>query len=292
MMCALRCLRCSTRDDASNFVFWEVVMFSNRRIPLSMILAIPVIVGVGITTANAQNPAARKLVRDRIGPTIEKAAPELKAFADWLRPTWVRLEESVTAAAKNLKTKLGAGTAADPTLARPAADALAKARQPFVFEHPLQFEYRVQEVHSLFRDARPQIVGDLLKGGDLSEEGVAKIFEKSLVATAEKSASLPFEFDPTTLKIKFNYSRDIYGLVRIKPSELDLKPLVKMAGRAYLACVLAKTTNEKVKSLLSNSAAEEDCVNGTLGLLIAGIRRAIRAEPGIGTVAHAPENVD
>jgi len=268
-------------------------MFSNQRIPLSMILAILAIVGADIRTANAQRPPFRKLVHDMVVPTIEKAGPELKGFADWLRPKWVRLEDSVKTATKDLKGKPGEGTAAaDPALAQPGAGTLARAQQPFVFEHPLQFEYRVQEVHSLFRDARPQIADDLLKGGDLSEESVAKIFEKGLAATAEKSASLPFEFDPATLKIKFNYSRDIYGVVRIKPSELDLKPFVKMVGRAYLACVLAKKTNEKVKSLLSDSATAEDCVNGTLNLLMDGIRRAMKTGPGIGTVGHAPGNVD
>jgi len=263
-------------------------MFSNQRIPLSMILAITTIVGADIRTANAQRPPFRKLVHDRVVPTIEKVGPELKGFADWLRPKWVRLEESVTATFKYPKTKLGEDTAADPALAQSGAEALAKARQRFVFEHPLQFEYRMQEVHSLFSDARPQIVGDLLKGGDLSEDGVAKIFGKNLAATAEKSPSPPFEFDPAKLKLKFNYSRDFFGLVRIKPSEIDLKKV----GPAYLACLLGKKANEEAKSPLSDSAQAKHCVNSTLELLADGIRKVMKAEPGIGTVGHAPGNVD
>jgi hypothetical protein len=295
-------------------------MFRNHRIPLTIVLAVLAIVGADIRTANAQNPGFRKFFRERMVPEIEKfravlkrlgpdskelgsgskeSGFELRGFVDWFWRKRVRAEESVREAPKDLVRKLGEVTPSDPALPQPGA--LVRAQQPFVFEHPLQLEYRAQLdnraqlVHSFFKDARPQIVTELLKGGVLSERDVAQIFENNVVATAKKSASPRVEFDPAKLKIKFDYSVDIYG-IRIKPSEIDLGPFVKkaarVAGRTYLVCVAAKKVNEVAKSPRSDSAKVENCIDSALDLLKDEIRREFKAEPGIGTIAHAPEIVD
>ena len=234
-----------------------------------------------------------------IGSGSKDSSFELRGLVDWFWRKRVRAEESVRDAPNDLVKKLGEGTPSDSALPQPGA--LVRAQQPFAFEYPLQLEYRAQLdnraqlVHSFFKDARPQIVTDLLIGGDLSERDVAQIFENNVVATAEKSASPRVEFDPAKLKIKFDYSVDIYG-IRIKPSEIDLGPFVKkvvrVAGRAYLVCAAAKKVNQIAKSPQSESAKVENCVDSTLDLLKDEIRREFRVEPGIGAIANAPEIVD
>jgi hypothetical protein len=259
-------------------------MFRNHRIPLTIVLSVLAITGADIGKANAQNGRFWKSVEQRFGP-------ELRGLAEWLRPKWVQLEEEVKEEAANLQRKLGEATA-DRAPSQPGAAALVRLQQSAAVEH------RMQLVGSWLEDGRSQIVADLQKGADLSESDVAAIFVKNMRAAAGKSASPLIEIDPVALKIRFTSSVDIHR-IRIKASDIDLKPGLKKAGSACLGCMAMIEKDAKARASAPDAAASAGisgeimkCVDSAFELLKDEIRTALKPEPDPGLVARAAERGD
>jgi hypothetical protein len=288
----------------------EVVMFRNHRIPSNLILAVLAIVGADIGSANAQGARSLKLAEERFSRELARLGPErkwldseLSEFADWLRPKWrpleQKLEEVKVEERANEQMKLRE-TASEADI-KPEPNAAAPARP----QQLAAIEQQAKIMHSWIDDAQAQIVADLQKRAGASEDEVAEIFERNIRAAAQKSTSPPIEIDPAKLTIKFAYSVDA-GPVRIKPSEIDLGPIVKKAVKkavsaylAYLACLAGQEVHDALKSPASGSAASagdsakvENCVYSTRDLLKDAVRSALKGATDRETMARAAERGD
>lgn len=276
-------------------------MFRNHRIPSKVLLAVLVMIGADIGSANAQGARPFKVAKERFGPELKKLGPGLKwlgseasEFAAWVRPKGRLVEEKLEERA-TLQKKLSETTSAAEVKLAPNAGAL-NARQLAAIEQQTKI------MHSWIDDARAQIVADLQKRAAASEGEVAEIFESHIRAAAQKSASPPVEIVLAKLTIKFVYSAD-FGPVRITPGEIDLRPIVKGALKtavpAYIACRAGQKVNDRLKSAASSYAVAaagsekaEDCTSATLDLLETALRRALKIETDREVMARAAERGD
>jgi len=266
-------------------------MFRTHRIPLTIVLSVLAIAGADISEANAQNGRFWKSLEQRMGPELKRIGPELRGLAEWLRPRWIQLKVSVEEEAADLQRKLGEA-AADRAPSQPGAAALVRVQQSAAVER------RMQLVDSWLEDARSQIVVDLQKAADLSESDVAAIFAKNMRSAAGKSASPLVEIDPVALKIKFLSFVDVHR-IRIKPSDIDLKPGLKKAGSACLACMAIIEKDAEARSLAPDSVIHAGisgeivkCVTSAFNLFKDEIRKALESAPDAGMVARAAERGD
>jgi hypothetical protein len=258
-------------------------MISNQRMALITILALPAVVGANVGTANAQGPRLYKLNKDR-------AALALKALPDWFGTDLLRTERATTEFVAKALRSLRESIAEDLALLEKEPHPANSTYQPG-FRQQIVIKQEVQVVRSFFEDARPQIVTDLLKGGDLSEEDTVRIFKENAVAAAAKSRRPGFELDLQSGTIKFKGPIYVLGGAVVL-NGIGIGNVAKTAARYYRAC--RKGTNDEMAKMPPSDREEilelvTKCVDGTLARLEADIGEFLNDSDAR---TAAPENVD
>jgi hypothetical protein len=258
-------------------------MIGNQHMALISILALSAVVGANPGTANAQGPRLYKLNKDR-------AALTLKALPDWFGTDLLRAERATTEFVAKALRSVRESIAEDLALPEKEPHA-ANSTYQSGFRRQIVIKQKVQVVRSFFEDARPQIVADLLKGGDLSEEDTARIFKESAVAAAAKSRQPGFELDLQSGTIKFKGPIYVLGGAVVL-NGVGIGSVAKAAARYYRAC--RKGTNDEIAKTAPSDRDEifelvTKCVNGALARLEADIGEFLSDSDAR---AVAPENVD
>jgi hypothetical protein len=259
-------------------------MLSNQRIPSFVILALLAIAGASIDTANAQGPRLYKLDRGKL-------ALGFKALPDWFGTSLLRAGKATTEFFGKAPRSPRESVVEDLALLEKEPHPASPAYKPG-FRQEIIIKREVQVVRSFFDDGRPQIVAELIKGGDLSEEETAMIFRDNAVAAAAKSRETGFEFDLESATINFKKPISIWRGRVVVLNGIAIGTVAKAAARYYRAC--RKGMNNEMANMPPSdrdtvSGLVAKCVDGTLARLGTDIGEYFSDSE---TRAVAPENVD